>query len=63
MSRPQEPGAPLLVSLLLYLDADWPRDWGAETHCLDVPSDSGLIVRPKVTECTCASALVLLNAV
>lgn len=30
-----EPGQPLLVSLLLYLDDAWPRDWGAETLFLD----------------------------
>ena len=30
-----EPGQPLLVSLLLYLDDQWPRDWGAETLFLD----------------------------
>ena len=26
-----EPGCPLFVSLLLYLNDVWPRDWGAET--------------------------------
>ncbi len=30
-----EPGQPLLVSMLLYLDDQWPRDWGAETLFLD----------------------------
>lgn len=30
-----EPGRPLLVSLLLYLDDAWPRDWAAETLFLD----------------------------
>lgn len=30
-----EPGQPLLVSLLLYLDDAWPRDWAAETLFLD----------------------------
>ena len=30
-----EPGQPLLASLLLYLDDQWPRDWGAETLFLD----------------------------
>lgn len=30
-----EPGRPLLVSLLLYLDEAWPRDWAAETLFLD----------------------------
>ena len=30
-----EPGQPLLASMLLYLDDQWPRDWGAETLFLD----------------------------
>lgn len=30
-----EPAQPLLVSMLLYLDDQWPRDWGAETLFLD----------------------------
>jgi hypothetical protein len=30
-----EPGRPLLVSLLLYLDEAWPRDWAADTLFLD----------------------------
>lgn len=30
-----EPGQPLLVSLLLYLDDAWPLDWAAETLFLD----------------------------
>ena len=30
-----EPGQPLLVSMLLYLHDQWPRDWGAETLFLD----------------------------
>ena len=30
-----EPGQPLLVSMLLYLDDQWTRDWGAETLFLD----------------------------
>ncbi|BDA51114.1 hypothetical protein COCOBI_17-3340 [Coccomyxa sp. Obi] len=42
-----EPGRPLLVSLLLYLDDAWPRDWAAETLFLDSQTDVGLVVRPK----------------
>ena len=38
---------PLLVSLLLYLDADWPRQWDAETLFLDDDTDIGIVVRPK----------------
>lgn len=42
-----EPGKPLLVSLLLYLNDTWPRDWDAETLFLDGDSDIGIVVRPK----------------
>ena len=42
-----ERGRPLLVSLLLYLDAAWPRDWAAETLFLDGASDCGVAVRPR----------------
>lgn len=42
-----EPGRPLLVSLLLYLDAAWPRDWDAETLFLDDATDCGVVVRPR----------------
>ncbi|KAL0019156.1 hypothetical protein WJX79_000724 [Trebouxia sp. C0005] len=42
-----EPGRPLLVSLLLYLDKKWPRQWDAETLFLDDDTDIGIVVRPK----------------
>lgn len=42
-----EPGRPLLVSLLLYLDIKWPRQWDAETLFLDDDTDIGIVVRPK----------------
>lgn len=42
-----EPGRPLLVSLLLYLDTKWPRQWDAETLFLDDDTDIGIVVRPK----------------
>ena len=42
-----EPGRPLLVTLLVYLDREWERDWGAETLFLDGASDAGVFVRPK----------------
>ncbi|GMH32424.1 hypothetical protein BSKO_00258 [Bryopsis sp. KO-2023] len=42
-----EPGKPLFVSLLLYLDKEWNREWDAETLFLDTPTDTGLFVRPK----------------
>lgn len=37
-----EPGRPLLVSLLLYLNPEWERDWGADTLFLDSASDTGV---------------------
>ena len=40
-------GRPLLVSLLLYLDDRWPRQWDAETLFLDDDTDIGIVVRPK----------------
>lgn len=42
-----EPGRPLFVSLILYLDNTWRRDWDAETLFLDSLSDVGVVVRPK----------------
>jgi hypothetical protein len=36
------------VSLLLYLDDCWEREWDAETLFLDTPTDTGIVVRPKV---------------
>jgi len=35
------------VSLLLYLDTKWPRQWDAETLFLDDDTDIGIVVRPK----------------
>ena len=37
----REAGKPLFVSLLLYLDKEWPRDADAETLFLDSPTDTG----------------------
>jgi hypothetical protein len=42
-----EPGKPLLVSLILYLNDEWPREWAAETFFLDAATDSGVLVRPR----------------
>ena len=42
-----EPGKPLLVTLLLYLDDTWERDWGGETLFLDGATDAGVFVRPR----------------
>lgn len=35
------------MSLLLYLDKKWPRQWDAETLFLDDDTDIGIVVRPK----------------
>jgi hypothetical protein len=35
------------VSLLVYLDASWPRSHDAETLVLDGGTDTGVFVRPK----------------
>jgi hypothetical protein len=43
----REPGKPLLFSLLLYLDGEWPLQHDAETLFLDTTSDTGVLVRPK----------------
>jgi hypothetical protein len=42
-----EPGKPLLVTLLIYIDDTWERDWGGETLFLDGTTDTGIYVRPK----------------
>jgi hypothetical protein len=52
-----EPGLPLLVSLIIYLDNEWKRDWGGETMFLDNQADddsnssggggNGVFVRPS----------------
>lgn len=42
-----EPGKPLLITLLIYIDDRWERDWGGETLFLDATTDTGISVRPK----------------
>lgn len=42
-----EPGRPLLVSLLLYLNDEWRREWGADTLFLDSQTDTGIFVAPR----------------
>jgi len=41
-----EPGKPLFVSLLLYLNSDWEREWDAETLVLDSHTETGFFIRP-----------------
>ena len=42
----REPGRPLFVSVLLYLNETWPEDCHAETLILDPESQTGVFVRP-----------------
>ena len=42
----REPGRPLFVSMLLYLNEAWPEDYHSETLLLDPESQTGLAVRP-----------------
>ena len=41
------PGRPLFVSLLIYLDETWRREWDAETLFLEPASGAGLLVQPR----------------
>ena len=41
------PGKPLFVSLIVYLDEEWHRDWDAETLFLEPNSGAGLLVQPR----------------
>jgi hypothetical protein len=43
----REPGKPLLVSVLLYLNDDWPDEFHSETMIMDRRMQCGLFVRPK----------------
>lgn len=40
------PGKPFFVTMLLYLDEEWPLNWDAETMILDPRSGTGVFVRP-----------------
>lgn len=42
-----EPGQPLLISLLLYLNPQWEPNWGGDTHFLDASTGTGLFVSPR----------------
>ena len=45
------PGKPLFVSLLVYLDAVWRRDWDAETLFLAEGPGVGVLVQPRPGRC------------
>eukprot|EP00798_Chlamydomonas_sp_ICE-L_P018106 gene18106-24538_t len=42
-----EPGKPLFVSMLVYLNEEWKEEWNSETMFLDPESACGLFVRPQ----------------
>lgn len=42
------PGKPRFVTLLLYLDADWPNEFDGETLFMDCATSTGVFVRPKL---------------
>jgi len=43
-----EPGKPLFVSAVVYVNSEWnENDWGGETHFMDVGSGIGATVRPR----------------
>lgn len=42
-----EPRKPLLVTLLVYANDVWGRDWGGETLFLDASTQAGVFVQPK----------------
>ena len=52
-------GKPLLVSLLVYLDPHWQRDWDAETLFLDDSSGVGLLIQPRPARAVLMHADVL----
>lgn len=40
-------GKPLFVSLIVYLDEEWRREWDAETLFIEPESGAGLLVQPR----------------
>ena len=46
-----QPGKPLFVSLLVYLDAEWRKEWDAETLFLSEEPGVGLLVQPRPGRC------------
>eukprot|EP00210_Caulerpa_lentillifera_P001733 g1664.t1 len=43
-----EPKKPLFVSLIVYLNSNWERDWDGETLFLDSHTETGIFIRPKM---------------
>ena len=42
-----QPGKPLFVSALVYLNASWPMESDAETLAMDEETDTGVLIRPR----------------
>ena len=42
-----QPGKPLFVSALVYLNSSWPMEHDAETLAVDIDTDTGVFVRPQ----------------
>jgi probable phosphoglycerate mutase len=47
----RQPGKPLLVSVIMYLNESWPENFDAETLFLDPGTQSGVFVRPVPGRC------------
>ena len=45
--RASQPGKPLFVSALVYLNGSWPMEHDAETLAVDIDTDTGVFVRPR----------------
>ncbi len=45
--HPTQPGKPLFVSMLLYLNPSWAPEWQAETLFVDPDSGTGVFVQPR----------------
>jgi probable phosphoglycerate mutase len=55
----RQPGKPLLVSLIVYLNDAWPEPFDAETLFLDPATGTGVFVRPSPGRCVLADQDVL----
>ena len=42
-----QPGKPLFVSALVYLNGNWPMENDAETLAVDIETDTGVLIRPR----------------
>jgi len=42
-----QPGKPLFISALVYLNSSWPMEHDAETLAVDIDTDTGVFIRPR----------------